>query len=151
MKKTYRESPVEITVLDEPSPIVEIVLKDERTSVFRTKLSFSDMASAVEYAQYMAQGMGVASYNIISSSQTCTRTGALLIELSSEDFDRILEYSNESSPVYLRLKNSIKIAADTFVIPCDVSEAEMLLDVAKHFCPETVSKISDAIRASRGG
>jgi hypothetical protein len=149
MKDPYQESSVEITVLDEPSPIVEIVLKDGGTSVFRTKLSFPDMAGADEYAQYMAQRMGVASYNIIASSQTYARTGALLIELSSEDFDRILKHAHESSSVYLRLKNSIKIAADTFVIPCDISEAEMLLDIARHFSPEIVSKINHLIRASR--
>ncbi len=150
MKATYRESPVEIAVKDEPSPIVEIVLKDRSTSVFTTKLSFPDMERAEQYAYYMAQRMGVTSYNVISNSHTYTRTCDLLIELSSEDFERILKYANESSPVYSRLKNSIKIA-DSFVIPCDVSEAEMLLDVAEHCSPETVAKINDALRASRGG
>ncbi len=149
MKATYRESPVEIAVRDEPSPIVEIVLKDGSTSVFTTKLSFPDMEKAEQYAHYMAQRMGVTSYNVISNYHTYTRTCALLIELSSEDFDCFLKYANQSSPVYSRLKNSIKIA-DTFVIPCDVSEAEMLLDVAENCSPETASKINDALRSARG-
>jgi hypothetical protein len=147
---TYQESPVTITVRDGPSPIVEIVLKDGDASVFKTKLSFPNMERAEEYAHYMAQRMGVTSYSSISGSQTCTRSVALLIELTSEDFDHILKHANESSPVYSRLKNSLKIATDTFVIPCDISEAEMLLDVAKHFSPEAVPKINDAIRAFRG-
>jgi hypothetical protein len=34
-------------------------------------------------------------------------------------------------------------------VPCDRSEAEMLLDVAKHFCPDAVSPIEAAIKAAR--
>ena len=86
----------------------------------------------------------------IMSAQKSNRAGAkLLIEISSEDFDWILKYDRESCPVYLRLKNSIKIATDSILIPCDFSEAEMLLDVAKHFCPRAVSKIDYVIKASR--
>ena len=136
-------------IRDEPSPIVEIVLKDGSTGVFTTNLSFPDMEKAEQYAHYMAQRMGVTSYNVIANYHTYTRTCALVNELSCEDFDRILKYANESSPVYSRLKNSIKIA-DTFVIPCDVSEAEMLLDAAERCSPETASKINDALRAFNG-
>lgn len=71
----------------------------------------------------------------------------LLIEMSSEDFDWILRYAKESSPVYLRLKNSIRIATDTLAIRCDFTEAEMLLDVAKHFCPRAAYKIDAVIKA----
>ena len=67
MKRTYRESNIEITVRQESSPIVEIILKNGATSLFRTTLSFPDMAMAEEYAQYMAQGMGETSYNVIYS------------------------------------------------------------------------------------
>ena len=80
------------------------------------------------------------------SSQSADK---LLIEISSEEFNWIIRYANESSPVYLRLKNSIRIGADTIAIPCDVAEAEMLLDVAKHFCPPAVSKIDHVIKAFR--
>ena len=79
-----------------------------------------------------------------------TRPCDLLIEINSEDFERILKYANESSPVYSRLKNSIKIATDTILVPCDLSEAEMLRDVAKHFSPEAVSKIDYEIKTSKG-
>ena len=149
MKGTYSKNNIEITVRQEPSPIVEIIVKDGKTSVFRTTLSFPHIRAAEEYAQYMARGMGVTSYHIIES-QISTRPCALLIEMNSEDFDRILRYANESSPVYLRLKNSIKIATDTILVPCDLSEAEMLRDVAKHFCPGAVSKIDYVIKTSRG-
>jgi hypothetical protein len=72
-----------------------------------------------------------------------------VFSISFEDFDRILKNATETSPVSSLLKDSIKIATETFVIPCDVSEAEMLRDVAQHFSPETVSKINAAIRASK--
>lgn len=85
------------------------------------------------------------------SAQKSNRTAdKLLIEISSEEFNWILRYAKESSPVYLRLKNSIRIAADTIAIPCDFAEAQMLLDVAKHFCPGAVSKIDYVIKAYRG-
>ena len=61
----------------------------------------------------------------------------------------IFHKTNEASPVYFRLKNSIKTGSDTILIPCDVSDAEMLLSVAKHFCPGAVSKIRSVILASR--
>lgn len=149
MQETLQNILVEITVREEPSPIVEIVLKDGSASVFTTKLSFPNMERAEEYAQHMAKGMGVTSYYIISSSQPSTGTCAVLIELSSEDFDSILKYATETSPIYARLKNSIKIATDTFAIPCDISEAEMVRDIGKQFSPQTVSKINAAIRDFR--
>jgi hypothetical protein len=82
------------------------------------------------------------------SAQKSNNAGdKLLIELSSENFNWILRYSNEASPVYLRLKNSIRIAPGTITVPCDLAEAEMLLDVAKHFCPGAVPKIDFVIKA----
>lgn len=85
------------------------------------------------------------------SAQKSNRAGdKLVIEISSENFNWMLRYANEASPVYLRLKNSINIAADTIAIPCDFAEAEMLLEVAKHFCPGAVSKIDSVIKAFRG-
>jgi hypothetical protein len=75
----------------------------------------------------------------------------LLVEMSSEHYYRILKYANEASPVYFRLKNSITTENDTILIPCDVSDAEMLLGVAKHFCPGAVAKIDSVILAFRAG
>lgn len=75
----------------------------------------------------------------------------LLVEMSSEHYYRILKYANEASPLYFRLKNSIATENDTILIPCDVSDAEMLLGVAKHFCPGAVAKIDSAILAFRAG
>jgi hypothetical protein len=73
----------------------------------------------------------------------------LLVEMSSEHYYRILKYANEASPVYFRLKNSISTESGTFLIPCEVSDAEMLLGVAKHFCPGAVSQIDSVILAFR--
>ena len=36
--------------------------------------------------------------------------------------------------------------ANTVVILCDLEQAEMLLQVAKHFCPDAVPQIERAIR-----
>ena len=76
-------------------------------------------------------------------------TRKLLVEMSSEHYHRILKYANEASPVYFRMKNSIATENDSILIPCDVSDAEMLLGVAKHFCPGAVAKINSVIVASR--
>ena len=65
MKRTNRKSLVEITVRRESSPIVEIILKQGATSVFKTTLSFCNMERAEEYAQHMTRGMGETSYNVI--------------------------------------------------------------------------------------
>lgn len=74
----------------------------------------------------------------------------LLVEMSSEHYYRMLKYANEASPLYFRLTNSITTKSDTILIPCDVSDAEMLLGVAKHFCPAAVAKIDSVILAFRG-
>lgn len=74
MKQTKQETSVEIVVRQELSPIVEIILKSGPTSVYRTTLSFPNIAMAEEYAQYMAGEMGV-SYDIIYSYK-CAQTRA---------------------------------------------------------------------------
>jgi len=77
MKRTHRESNVEITVRQESSPIVEIVLKNGPMSLFRTTLSFPNMEMAEEYAQYMARGMGETSYHVMcSTGSTVFASGA---------------------------------------------------------------------------
>jgi hypothetical protein len=43
----------------------------------------------------------------------------------------------------------VKTESDTILVPCTGVEAEMLLGVAKHFCPDAVSPIELAIKASR--
>ena len=77
MKRSYRESNVEITVRDKSSPVVEIILKEGATSVFRTTMSFPNMPRAQEYARYMARGMGETSYEVIcSAGPTASTSGA---------------------------------------------------------------------------
>ena len=70
----------------------------------------------------------------------------ILIEISAEQHHSLLKRASEVSPVYSRLKNAVKTESDTILVPCNDGEAEMLLQVAKHFCPEAVPPIEAAIR-----
>ena len=73
MKRTKEEANIEIVLRQESSPKVEIILKSGTTSLFRTSLSFPNMAMAEEYAQYMARGMGVAYDDIVYYSYACAK------------------------------------------------------------------------------
>jgi hypothetical protein len=78
----------------------------------------------------------------------------VVIEFPLEHHGRILKYANEASPVYSTLINGVKIAhsdgqSEIIVILCDEEQAEMLQQVAKHFCPEAVPKIIRSIRVAR--
>jgi hypothetical protein len=83
----------------------------------------------------------------------------VLVEISPEHHYALLKHANEDSPVYFRLKNAVKTESDTILVPCSGTEAEMLLGVAKHFCPDAVTSIETAIKgrqpdprlANRGG
>jgi hypothetical protein len=73
----------------------------------------------------------------------------VLVEMSPEHHYALLKRANEDSPVYFRLKNAVKTESDTILVPCSGVEAEMLLGVAEHFCPDAVSPILAAIKAAR--
>jgi hypothetical protein len=73
----------------------------------------------------------------------------VLIEMSPEHHHSLIKRASETSPLYFRLKNAVKTESNTILVPCDGGEAEMLLQVAKHFCPEAVSRIEAAIRAGQ--
>jgi hypothetical protein len=68
-----------------------------------------------------------------------------VIAISIEQYESLLKRATEDSPLYLRLKNAVKMA-NTIIIRCDPEQAEMLLQVAKHFCPDAVPAIQKAIR-----
>ena len=68
-----------------------------------------------------------------------------LIEFSIEHWEALLKRATEDSPLYSRLKNAAKTGAGTIEVLCDPDEAEMLLQVAKHFCPDAVPKIEKEI------
>ena len=72
----------------------------------------------------------------------------VLIEMSSMHHHSLLKRANETSPLYFRLKNAVKTESDTILVPCNGSEAKMLLEVAKHFCPDAVLQIEAAIKAA---
>jgi hypothetical protein len=81
--------------------------------------------------------------------KTETPGAKVLVEISTDQYDSLLKRASEASPVYFRLKNAIKTEYRTIVIPCHAEEAEMLLQVAKHFCPDAVSSIDAAIKSSQ--
>ena len=64
-----------------------------------------------------------------------------LIELSIEHYEALLKRASEGSPLYFRLKNAVKPQPNTVAVLCNLDEAEMLLQVAKHFCPDAVPEI----------
>ena len=72
-----------------------------------------------------------------------------LIEISFEQYESLLKYASDTSPLYSRLKNSVKTESNTIAMMCDHDGAEMLRKVAKHFCPEAVPLIEKAIRRSQ--
>ena len=69
-----------------------------------------------------------------------------LIELSIEQYESLLKHASEDSPLYFRLKNAVKPQPNTVAVLCDLDEAEMLLQVSKHFCPDAVPEIEKEIR-----
>jgi hypothetical protein len=73
----------------------------------------------------------------------------VLVEIATDHYDSLLKRASEASPVYFRLKNAVKTEYGTILIPCHSDEAEMLLQVAKHFCPDAVSPIEAAIKGSQ--
>jgi hypothetical protein len=73
----------------------------------------------------------------------------VLVEISIDQYHSLVKRTSEASPVYFRLKNAVKSESNTIVVPCDADEAEMLLQVAKHFCPEAVRWIEAAIKRSQ--
>jgi hypothetical protein len=72
-----------------------------------------------------------------------------LIEFSIEHWEALLERATEDSPLYSRLKNAAKTGAGTIEVLCDLDEAEMLLQVAQHFCPDAVPQIEKDIRLAQ--
>jgi hypothetical protein len=72
-----------------------------------------------------------------------------LIEFPTEHYESLLKRATEESPLYFRLKNAVKTQANTIAVLCDPDEAEMLLQVAKHFCPDALPQIEKAIRDAR--
>ena len=75
-----------------------------------------------------------------------------LVEISIEHYESLLKYASDTSPLYLRLlrlKNAVKTESNTIAMLCDLDGAEMLCKVAKHFCPDAVPQIEEAIRGAQ--
>ena len=85
----------------------------------------------------------------MATSKSETPGIEVLVEMSPEHHYALLKHANEDSPVYFRLKNAVKTEADTILVPCSGVEAEMLLGVAKHFCPDALSSLEAATKAAR--
>lgn len=71
-----------------------------------------------------------------------------LIEISIEHYKSLLKCASDTSPLYSRLRNSVKTESNTIAVLCDQDAAEMLRKVAKLFCPEAVPHIEKAINSS---
>jgi hypothetical protein len=68
-----------------------------------------------------------------------------VIAISIEHYESLLKRATEDSPLYFILKKAVKMAT-TVVVRCDPEHAEMLLQAAKHFCPDAVPEIEKQIR-----
>ena len=71
-----------------------------------------------------------------------------LIEMSIEQYESLLKYASDTSPIF-ETKNSVKTEANTIAVLCDQDGAAMLRKVAKYFCPEAVPEIEKAIRGAQ--
>jgi hypothetical protein len=72
-----------------------------------------------------------------------------LIELSVPQYDSLLKYASETSPLYERLKNAVKTEGNIIAIPCELDEAEWLREVPKQWRPDAVSRIEKAITTAQ--
>ena len=69
----------------------------------------------------------------------------MIISLSSISHQLFLSRVKQVSPAYPILKKAVEIRAiKKYVIVCDRSEAQILCDAAKKYCPEAVPEI-DAV------
>jgi hypothetical protein len=66
---------------------------------------------------------------------------------SIEHYECLLKRAIEDAALYFRLKKAIKMA-NTIVVRFDPEQAEMLLKLAKQFCPDVVPQIDQAISLS---
>jgi hypothetical protein len=80
----------------------------------------------------------------------------ILIDISTEHYDRLLSQFAEESSIYAILKNGLVIhhfeAGNEFrtvEILCDKFHARMILAAAEMYCPEATAEIEQAIRLSR--
>jgi aromatic ring-opening dioxygenase catalytic subunit (LigB family) len=80
----------------------------------------------------------------------------ILIDISPEHYDRLLNKLTEESRIYAILKNGLVIhhfetgnVSKTVEILCEKFHARMILAVAEMFCPEAAAEIEEAIRLSR--
>jgi hypothetical protein len=64
-----------------------------------------------------------------------------LVELSTEQYESLMNQAGEALPLQLRLKNAVRTQAGTIAILCDLDEAETLLQVAKQFCPGAMPQL----------
>ena len=80
----------------------------------------------------------------------------ILVDLSPEHYDRILNELSEESRIYTILKNGLVLhhfeginEFRTVEILCEKFHARMILAAAELYCPEAVAEIEEAIRLSR--
>jgi len=80
----------------------------------------------------------------------------ILVDISPEHYDRILNEFSEESRMYAILKNGLVLHCfeggnefRTVEILCDKFHARMILAAAEMYCPEAAAEIEESIRLSR--
>jgi hypothetical protein len=80
----------------------------------------------------------------------------ILIDISPEYYDRLLNEVAEESRMYAILKNGLVLhhiegdnVSKTVEILCEKFHARMILAVAEAVCPEAAAQIEEGIRLSR--
>lgn len=63
-----------------------------------------------------------------------------LIEMSIEQYESLLKYASDTSPIF-ETKNSVKTEANTIAVLCDQDGAAMLRKVANIFAPRLYLKL----------
>ena len=80
----------------------------------------------------------------------------IVVDISTEHYDRILNEFSEESRMYAILKNGLVLhhfegsnEFRTVEILCDKFYARMILAAAEMYCPQAVAEIEQAITLSR--
>jgi hypothetical protein len=78
----------------------------------------------------------------------------ILIEMTPENYDRFLSKLSKASAPYTLLKNGVVTGGSAkqnriIEIACEVTEAKMLLEVARMLCPEAALEIDKGVTLAR--
>jgi len=82
----------------------------------------------------------------------------IFIKLASRDYEKLRSRIPSGAPVHEAIDRATRIdysldgvLFEGYNIPCDESDARMLLEIARQYCPEIVSEIQKAMRFAESG